>query len=283
MMRPLLLDLFCGAGGCSVGYHRAGFDVVGVDIEPRPRYPFEFMQDDAMRWLASGEYLQRDFAAIHASPPCQAYSVISKGMKVAHKHPDLLGPTRELLDKTGLPYVIENVPGAPMRADWLLCGTQFGLGVMIPEGGGTWLNLLRHRWFETNIPVKLELMPPCNHKGVAIWEHGKGSHQYVYPDGSGQSRRDIKAGGSITALDGGLQRVSSDGDVRRPGNDVRISTLGVYGNGTNKWHQEAIGRSITAEEQRTPMGIDWMSRKELSQAIPPAYTEWVGRRLLATL
>ena len=121
MNRPRLLDLFSGAGGAAVGYHRAGFDVVGVDIEPQPHYPFEFHQADAMTFPSSG------FDAIHASPPCQAFSIAAKYKGTAGRHKDLLTPTRTRLQAAGLPWVIENVPGAPMRADYLLCGCMFGL------------------------------------------------------------------------------------------------------------------------------------------------------------
>jgi DNA (cytosine-5)-methyltransferase 1 len=121
-----------------MGYSRAGFEVVGVDINPQPRYPFEFIQVDALvvleRWLEN-DGLEDDIDAIHASPPCQAYmrsGVVSKD----GRHPDFLGPTRELLEQTGLPWVVENVPGAPMRPDAVLCGSHFGLEVR------------RHRWFE---------------------------------------------------------------------------------------------------------------------------------------
>lgn len=171
MTRPRLLDLFCGAGGCSVGYHRAGFDIVGVDIKPQPNYPYEFIQDDALALL--GDYLARDHAlrlveygpidAIHASPPCQNYI---RGGNAARdgRHPDLLAPTRTLLEQTGLPWVIENVPGAPMRVDYVLCGSMFGLGIR------------RHRWFETSWNG-FDLTLCCDHSkpvtGVYGHPHGK--------------------------------------------------------------------------------------------------------------
>ena len=133
-MKPRLLDLFCGAGGAAVGYSRAGFEVVGVDHVDQPNYPFEFIQDDV---IEPAFYLDwRQFDAIHASPPCPRYSLVSGFQGVAKAHPDLIGPVRELLDKTELPYVIENVPGAPLRRDLVLCGEMFGLRVH------------RHRLFE---------------------------------------------------------------------------------------------------------------------------------------
>lgn len=143
-MKPRLLDLFCGAGGCSVGYARAGFDVVGVDLNPQPNYPYEFHQADAMTYPLDG------FDAIHASPPCQAHSSIGQQMSKRYGtvYPDLVAPTRELLQATGLPYVIENVPGAPLIEPAMLCGSSVGLDVR------------RHRLFETNWPL---MVPPCAH------------------------------------------------------------------------------------------------------------------------
>jgi DNA (cytosine-5)-methyltransferase 1 len=157
-MRPRLLDLFCGAGGAAMGYARAGFDVVGVDIEPQPHYPFEFHRGDALTFPLDG------FDAVHASPPCQAY--VRSGMVAKDgRHPDLVAATRERLDASGLPWVIENVPGAPIRIDLLLCGSMFGL------------SLRRHRLFESNVTVA-PWTPPCNHSdpitGVYGHPHGKG-------------------------------------------------------------------------------------------------------------
>lgn len=129
MSRPVLLDLFCGAGGAAVGYHRAGFDVVGVDTRPQPRYPFPFVQSDALTYLAECGEL---YSAIHASPPCQRFTSGAHGFA----WPDLVTPTRDLLVAVGKPWVIENVPGA-LLAGPTLCGTQF-------EG----LRVIRHRTFE---------------------------------------------------------------------------------------------------------------------------------------
>src|SRR5690606_39199430 len=110
----LLLDLFSGAGGASVGYHRAGFDVVGVDLDPQPNYPFEFIRADAMLLLSDGRFMGQ-FDVVHASPPCQRYSVMSKCRpELAGQYPDLVDPVRENLAALGLPYVIENVPGSPL-------------------------------------------------------------------------------------------------------------------------------------------------------------------------
>lgn len=148
--RPRLLDLFCGAGGCSVGYKRAGFDeIVGVDIEPQPNYPFEFVQADALKCLQSGWWWEEGFDAIHASPPCQAYTAMNQRWAESRaKNPDLIARTRELLEATGLPYVIENVANAvsELRSPVQLCGRSFGLSIH------------RHRLFETNFPV---MAMPC--------------------------------------------------------------------------------------------------------------------------
>lgn len=204
MSAPRLLDLFCGGGGAAVGYHRAGFEVVGVDLVAQPRYPFEFHQADAITFPLDG------FDAIHASPPCQ-FATRLASLRGANRHRDLLTPMRSRLQaEATVPWVIENVPGAPMRADVILCGTQFGLGV--------W----RHRLFEFSSSPPFVLMPPCVHVG-------------------------------------------------RP--------IGVYGHPGGSSHRDGGTRGLLSDWMRA-MGIDWMSASELSQAIPPAYTEWIGSRLL---
>lgn len=146
--RPLLVDLFCCEGGAAVGYHRAGFDVVGVDIVKRPRYPFEFVQADAMTFPLDG------YDAIHASPPCQHYSVT----KHTHnkEHPDLLGPMLERLAAVRVPWVVENVPGAPVPNAYELCGASFGCEAVDVDGAP--LVLRRHRLFASNVAL---LIPPC--------------------------------------------------------------------------------------------------------------------------
>lgn len=160
-MKPRLLDLFCGAGGAGMGYHRAGFDVVGVDIRPMPRYPFEFHQADALEYLTAHGH---EFDAIHASPPCQRYSVLTNGVwqDRVDSHPGLIAPVRELLIKTGKPYVIENVEGARKELvnPLMLCGSMFKP-----------LEVFRHRYFETNF------MPPfspasCKHDFYAVPVYG---------------------------------------------------------------------------------------------------------------
>lgn len=144
MSRPRLLDLFCCAGGCSMGYYDAGFDVVGVDIQPRYDYPFEFIEADALDVMRDTAFLDT-FNVVHASPPCQRYSIAANAHGNAHTHPDLLPPTRALLRTWGGPYVIENVPTAPMQDAVLLCGWAMGLR-----------HIKRHRLFET----KRALMSP---------------------------------------------------------------------------------------------------------------------------
>lgn len=146
--RPRLLDLFCCAGGAAVGYDRAGFEVVGVDIAPQPNYPFEFVHADVtergvLDWLVDGV---GSFDAIHASPPCQAYSDLQR--RTGRSYPKLIDSTRELLQSSGLPYVIENVEGAPLVDPILLCGTMF-----------PGLRVLRHRLFESNVPLFAPVHP----------------------------------------------------------------------------------------------------------------------------
>ena len=119
-MRPRLLDLFCGAGGAAMGYHRAGFDVVGVDNRPQPRYPFEFHLGDAMSWPLGG------FDAIHASPPCQRWTAAGTSRSIGNGHPDLLTPTLARLSGQGAPWV---VPTAPLPG-FVLCGATFGLPIV---------------------------------------------------------------------------------------------------------------------------------------------------------
>ena len=156
-MRFRLLDLFCGAGGAAMGYHRAGFEVVGVDIKPQPNYPFEFHQADALTFPMDG------FDAVHASPPCQRYSPSSKRNRRGagpDEHPDLVATVRELLRENGRAYVIENVPGAPLIDPVVLCGSTFKLDVR------------RHRMFECSFPVP---RPPC--------DHGWQTPRFPTPDG----------------------------------------------------------------------------------------------------
>jgi DNA (cytosine-5)-methyltransferase 1 len=144
--RPRLLDLFCCAGGAGVGYNRAGFDVVGVDINPQPSYPLPFIQADA---LALDPRFIGYFDAVHASPPCQSYSDLAKRNRNADAWPRLIEPVRQMLIRSGLPYIIENVDGAPLVNAVVLCGTMFAS-----------LRVLRHRLFEANF----EIAAPAHNK-----------------------------------------------------------------------------------------------------------------------
>ena len=240
MSNPALLDLFCCQGGASAGYVDAGFEVFGVDVEPQPRYPFWFHQGDALAVLdalLAGELVEftrsdgsrrlmslDDFAAVSASPPCQAYSVTKHSHDI--EHPELVEPVRERLIRTGKPYVIENVPGAPLVDPLILCGSMFGLRAV--DTDGTVLALRRHRLFESN--VWLMAAGGCIHDSTPV--------AGVY--GHGRSSR------------------SGEGDVR--------SGRGGY----------TPVKSVRAEL----MGITWATQHGLSQAIPPAYTEHIGRQLL---
>lgn len=167
MNRPRLLDLFCCAGGAGEGYRRAGFEVVGVDISPQPHYPFHFNQADAIAFVLEHG---KEFDVIHASPPCQVYSITANSHDV--EHPDLLAPTREALVEVGRPYVIENVVGAPLLNPVMLCGTMFGLSA--PDIDGVELQLQRHRLFETSFPIGLA-PAPCAHDGRPVGGSYKGS------------------------------------------------------------------------------------------------------------
>lgn len=212
-----LLDLFCGAGGASAGYAKAGFEVVGVDLHPQKRYPFEFVQWDAVEIL---KYVDlSSFHAIHASPPCQHYSHITKVWGVAHanKHPDLIPEVRTLLSRTGNIYVIENVPTAPLINPIQLCGSSFPL-----------LEVRRHRLFESNIQLT---GLPCDH-------------------------------------------------ASKP---PAVPVYGHTGSGANRGKEKARGRTNGVADWKRAMQIDWMIGDELAEAIPPAYTEHIGKQLISEL
>jgi DNA (cytosine-5)-methyltransferase 1 len=142
-----------------MGYHRAGFELVGVDIKPQPNYPFEFHQADAMTWPLDG------YDAIHAGPPCQHYARVTRWRGRADNHPDLLGPTLDRLKAQSTPWIVENVPEAIPHPDLILCGSSFGLRVR------------RHRHFLTSWP-SFGLMPPCSHGDLLPFMH-KGERAYA--------------------------------------------------------------------------------------------------------
>jgi DNA (cytosine-5)-methyltransferase 1 len=213
------LDLFCKAGGTSMGLHRAGFEVTGVDIEPQKRYPFEFVLGDALEYVRQHGH---EYDLIVAGPPCQLYSVtasLSNG-----NHPDLVGATREALTATGKPYIIENVPGAPLFNPIMLCGTMF-----------PGLRVIRHRLFECS-PMIWFPPAPCQHIGRT--------------------------------------EPAFHGDKAKHPDYKKKSPLKLY------QYITVAGKGFNTDAGRIAMNIDWMSQNELSQAIPPAYTEWLGKQML---
>lgn len=205
-----MLDAYCGAGGATRGYQLAGLHVTGVDIAPQRNYCGNaFVQADALDYIAAHGH---EYAFIHASPPCQAYSALTSGTNKGRRYSDLIAATRDALDATGRPYVIENVAGAPIKRDLMLCGEMFGLAV------------LRHRYFETrhlHVPAPEH---PAHRGRVAGMRHGawySGPYFAVYGDGGGKG---------------------------------------------------------TVAQWQDAMGIGWTDvRKEIAEAIPPAYTQHIGR------
>jgi hypothetical protein len=232
--RPLLLDLYCCAGGAAMGYHRAGFDVIGVDIVARPNYPFRFIKADALRFLR--DMLSRSglsisygvtgrAVAVHASPPCQKDNPLTKGTNKAnrsHMHRSWTADTRVLLDQLGLPYVIEQPVGSgEIRRDLMLCMAVFDLASRKPP---PWV--IRHREFEVS--------------GFEVGQPWHAEHQ-----------------GYVRGMRHGVLR---DGPY-----------VAAYGSG---------GGKATVAEMQHALGIDWTDvREELTEAIPPAYTEFIGREL----
>jgi DNA (cytosine-5)-methyltransferase 1 len=223
--RPLLLDLFSGAGGAAVGYYRAGFDIIGVDLHPMPRYPFEFIGAEALIFLEDliADDMADHFDAIHASPPCQRYSPTRTMHNV--RYPDVINPLRALLKKTQIPYIIENVPEAPMENPVILCGSQFDL--CQEWSGEFWrgdVYLKRHRAFEVLFPVPDAGLHDHTRRAVTVAGHGRmGKSDSIFKGkGFSQLKRDV-------------------------------------------------------------MRIGWMTENELNEAIPPAYTQYVGQHLMRYL
>lgn len=209
MSRPRLLDLYCCQGGASRGYADAGFEVVGVDIDPQRRYPYEFHQADAIAYVLEHGH---EFDVIHASPPCQRYSLTQRIRD--NEHPDLIGPTRDAILTTGKPYVIENVvEAAPELLDpVMLCGSMFGL------------RTYRHRLFESN---------------VLIWP----------PEHPAHTVKSTKMGRPV-----------------RDGENMHV-----------------VGNFVGVDLGREVMQMPWANRDGLREAIPPAYSRYIGGQLMAAL
>jgi DNA (cytosine-5)-methyltransferase 1 len=219
MSRPRLLDLFCKAGGAAAGYHRAGFTVVGIDRDWQPNYPFfmrrETLFDDAEHAFAC--WLRENFDALHASPPCQKHSDLAKRNGNADEHPCYIEQVRRIFRQSGLPYIIENVEGAPLEKPVTLCGTMF------PE-----LRVIRHRLFETNWPL---WAPECRQHPLCYTMDKRKAHY------------------------GKLNEWTSPVQVTGGGNCSKAAAADA-------------------------MGIDWMTKEELNEAIPPAYTRFIGHQLV---
>ena len=287
-LKPRLLDLFCGAGGAAVGYHRAGFgEIVGVDIAPQKNYPFEFVQGDALEYVLEHGH---EFDAIHASPPCQGYSIMHNlPWLKGREYPLLILPVMEILDNLGKPYAVENVMGARhgakglkkrgleehgLQAGWL-CGTMFGMP------------FYRHRLFATN----WFWMQP-GHPKHTMNLHPR-SERWIY-------------GGEVKGLPGGSagmdtkpREAYSDSEDKRglqtwPGRRAEPAGLTVDNPVNSAWRayhdgngaQKAgvgVGHAKGWKLAAEAMSIDWMKREELTQAIPPAYTEYIGQALVQNL
>jgi DNA (cytosine-5)-methyltransferase 1 len=227
--KPVLLDPVCGAGGATRGYQEAGFYVIGVDLKPQPRYVGdEFVQGDALAEVGRLLAERPEIIAVHASPPCQRYSAMSRISGRHLDHPELVAPTRELLREIGLPYVIENVERAPLRDPITICGAAYCNSI---EEDGKSFYMKRHRLFECSFPVMAHLCACCKDRGHVLGIYGGGTRQ--------STRRGKTNGGNTDKA--------------------------------NKRQAAAL------------MGIDWMTRAEMCQAIPPAYTRHIGGYLRASL
>jgi DNA (cytosine-5)-methyltransferase 1 len=213
MRRLRLLDLFCGAGGAAMGYYRAGFEVVGVDNRPQKNYPFEFHLADALEFCAAHG---REFDAIHASPPCQAYSAL-RVVRPGRAWPDLIAPARAAFEAADRPFIIENVPGAPLISPAIVCGLTLGLLTK------------RHRLFESTLLLF----------------------------GSGCKRGHLGEWYTVAGTYSGVRRVPNAKSPKRNAPNAAVASRAL--------------------------GIDWMTSKEMSQAVPPAYTEFIGRQVREAL
>lgn len=213
-----LLDLFCGVGGCSMGYYNAGFEVEGVDIKNQVNYPFKFYQSDALQF----EIDLNKYDVIHASPPCQAYSFATVfARRCGKKYPDLVKLTRERLKRTNKIYIIENVPGSPLIQPVQICASYFNLF-------NNDLFLVRHRWFESNVKL---FGTPCQHS---------------------KFRKNISIVGDSDSL--------------------------------LSFQRKSINRKVLLKEKSNLMNMRWIKNNyELSQAIPPCYTEFLGKQIIAIL
>lgn len=356
MSRPRALDLFCGAGGVSVGLERAGFEVTAVDLHPMPHHRGgQFVQADAMEVLKDRAFL-RTFDFVHASPPCQRYTSL-RHLTKGKEYPDLVGPVRFHLERAGIPWSIENVAGAPLRGNvTLLCGTMFGL--MTPDGRA---EIRRHRLFETSFSIPLR--PACQHGGAfealsvtgtgmgvggkARWRErtalraaeGQACRAFlgcprpatrlVEPGGIpvceecfAWHEREVGAPRTLTVVGKkGLPGLSHERRARRalsvtdhtvdshpdsrperrrvlcvaggkrmsggmmtPQGALKRRAMSVIGHTAyTNLERNQVRETFSIEDARHAMGIDWMPMKYLSQAIPPAYAEWIGRQALAYL
>ncbi len=262
MIRPRALDLFCGAGGVSVGLELAGFEVTGVDHLPMPHYRGgAFVQADALAYPLEGV----DF--IWASPPCQRYTSL-RHLQRGREYPDLIPATRARLVAGGIPWCIENVEGAPLGASGfliMLCGTMFGL--QTPDGRA---ELRRHRLFELSWPIALR-PPACQHgnyggESLSVCGTGMG------PGNRGKEATRRERRDTIAVVRQGASRDGRRRAISVAGNTPQTNTV-----------RNVVRETFTVDDARHAMGIDWMPMKYLSQAIPPAYAEWIGRQAIAAI
>lgn len=287
MSRQRALDLFCCAGGVSVGLARAGFEVTGVDLNPKAEkywrrgvepYGGTFVCADAL------EYPLEGFDLICASPPCQAHSVLRR-INPGKEYPDLIPATRERLQDHGGLWVIENVPGAPLGGANLtmLCGTMFGL--QVPDGRA---ELRRHRLFETSFSIPLR--PACQHGHVGI-ESLTVTGTGMGPGNPGLSReraarRVLTVVGHTPVDNTGRQKVicvaggkAMSGGMMTPQGELKRRAISVTGNTVRNTERQ----TFSTADAGAAMGIDWMPMQYLSQAIPPAYAEWIGRQAMEVI